>query len=370
MKNKNQNIVAERIAALEKVLLEKDLDMILICSSLEEFGFGFAVSGIRPIYHHYFFLMREKFLAADSHGKATKGEKIVKGYFVPSFLVERLGLKQKKRVITFGDKDITKDMRKFLTGAKRVGIIGPAPAVDFSRSRAELVFLDDQTWPILEKKSQEEIQKIREVSTILNNALQEAKSKIETGERMDKLAESLDKKILTEADDLAFPSLVESRQGNKHILYLLGNRAKIRNKDLLYLNVGAQKDGFFADAGRTFVVNNPGLEKIYKQFEKAYLTFIKALKPGMKLADLPELLQEYLQKSGLEKIKLRDSYIGHSIGFSIINLPFIGKELFPDERLKDETVWSMVVECSVDGQYFQVQDTILVGQKGNEILSR
>jgi hypothetical protein len=373
--NKNQNIVAKRLTALKKVLREKDLDMILICSSLQEFGFGFSVSGIKPIYYHYFFLSKQKLLDLPSpqtrKNKPKAGrEGITTGYFVPYFLVERLGLDKRPGVVTFDDKKIAKDMRKFLSGAERVGILGPAPAVHFSRSHADLVFLDDELWPILQEKSKEEINQIKETSYILADLLEEIKWAITPEERMDLLAEHLDKEILRKGDDVAFPSLVESRHGNKNILYLLGLKAKIKQKDLIYINIGAQKNGFFADAGRTYFVNNPVLEKKYRKFEQAFFTFVKALRPGQKLADLPGQFQKQLEKVGLKKIQLKDDYIGHSIGFSIINLPFISKNLFQGEKLQDRTTWSLVVECLVDGQHFQLQDTLLITERGGQILTR
>lgn len=371
MPKKIKKIVAKRLDMLGQVLEERGLDMILICSSLQEFGFGFSVTGVKPIYYHYFFLTRQHFLqkfgGLEKHGSP---EKIIHGYFVPYFLVERLGLEKENSLITFDDKRIAKDMRKFLTGIGRVGILGPAPAEHFSRSSADLVFLDDQLWPILMEKSPEEIKKLKDVSGILADLLEEISWAITPGERLDLLSEHLDKGILRRADDIAFPSLVESRHGEKNVLYLLGFKAKIKQKDLLYINIGAQKEGFFADAGRTYVINNPPLEKKYRLLERAFLNFASALKPGLKLSDLPELFKKHLRKMGLKKTSLKDDYIGHSIGFSIINLPFIGKNLFPTEKLRAGTTWSLVIECLVDGQHFQLQDTLLITDRGGQVLTR
>jgi Xaa-Pro aminopeptidase len=355
--NKNQNLQSERWRQIAAVMRQKKLEMVLICSSLQDFGFGFSLTGLKPIFYHYLFLDR-------------KTEKLNKGYFVPYFLVGRLGLENDPHVATFDDKNVPGDFARFLKKYKKVGIVGPAPAVHFSQTAAELVFLDDDLWPILNRKSGAEIKRIKETAKILKGALEMAGKMLKPGVRLDGIARFLDREILKSADALAFPSLVESRQGKKNALFLLGIKAKIRKKDLIYINIGAEHDGLFADAGRTYFINNQELQQSYLLLEKSFLQFVRELKPGLKLYKLPQMLKKIFQKSGLTGIKLNEKYIGHSVGFNIINMPYIGQQIFMKETLQADTTISFVIQAKVDGRRMQLQDTVWIGKKKNVILTR
>ncbi len=355
--NTKQTLQTERWQRIAGVMRQKKLEMVLICSSLQDFGFGFSLTGLKPIFYHYLFLDR-------------KTEKLNKGYFVPYFLVDRLGLENKPHVATFDDKNVPKEFAKFLKKYKKVGIIGPAPAVHFSLTAAELVFLDDDLWPILNRKSGAEIEDVKETSAILAAALDQAGKLLKPGSRMDEIAETLDRRILKSADALAFPTLMESRHGNKNILYLLGFKAKIRSKDIIYINVGAEHNGLFADAGRTYFLDNKKLEQTYRLFEKGFDQFVRDLKPGMRLCRLPDMLRAAFKKVGLERLEFNEKYIGHSVGFNIINMPYIGVDIFKEEVLQADTTISFVIQAKMTGQQLQLQDTVWIGEKKNQILTR
>ncbi len=355
--NKNQNIQAARWQKIAAVMQQKKLDIVLICASSQDFSFGFALTGLKPILYHYLFLDRPS-------------GRLQKGYFVPHFLVNRLGLSDKPHVKTFDEKKIPQEFARFLKKCRKVGIIGPAPAVHFSLTPAELVFLDDDLWTVLNKKSPAEIAAVKKVTGILAETLNKAARLIKPGLRMDQVAEQLDREILKKADALAFPTLVESFHGQKNILCLLGWKAKILAKDIVYVNVGAEHEGFFADIGRTFFVNNPLWQKKYALVEKAFKAFVKALKPAIELHILPGLLEFELRRAGLSKCHLDKKYLGHSIGFNILNLPYIGEEIFTEEKLQANTTLSLVAHLEMEGQNLQLQETVLIGEKSGEILSR
>lgn len=335
---------------------EKRLDIVLICATQQDFGFGYALSGLKPIMYHYLTLDK-------INGK------LIRGYFVPKFLVQRLGLSKKKNVVAFDDKKIPHQFGSFLKGHKRVGVLGPAPAVHFSEAHCEMVFLDDYLWPLLNKKDTAEIINIEATSKLLKDVLDKASRLIVPGTKLAEIADILDRELLKKADALAFPSFVESLSGKTPLVYLLGDSAFVKKNDLIFINVGAELDGYFADAGRSFAVNNPELKKKVRLVEKAFASFVRGLKPGMKLCDLPERLQEQLEKSGLKKVKLDKNYIGHSVGFNIINMPYIGESIFREETLSANTTISFFIDVEADGQKLITQDTVLVGAKKNKILT-
>jgi Xaa-Pro aminopeptidase len=355
--NKKINIQKERWEKIAGIMREKKLEVVLVCSSLQDFGLGFSLTGLKPIFYHYLFLDKA-------------GGKLRKGYFVPYFLVDRLGLENKPHVETFDDKKIPEDFARFLKKFRKVGILGPAPAIHFSLTGAELVFLDEEMWPILNRKSGAEIKAVAKVAGLLDKVLNRAGKLLKPGVRLDAVSEQLDREILKTADSLAFPTLAESRHGNKNLLYLLGVKAKIHSRDLIYINAGAEMNGVFADAGRSYFLNNEALKRDYARFEQAFDSFVAAIKPGMKLCELPLLLKKQLKEQGLAGLTFDEKYIGHSVGFNIINMPYIGREIFTSETVQADTTLSLVIQAKWKGQQFQLQDTVWIGEENNKILTR
>lgn len=356
MSQKQKTIEKNRWQKIADLMKEKRLDIVLICATQQDFGFGYALSGLKPIMYHYLTLDKV-------NGRLTRG------YFVPKFLVGRLGLSKKKNVVAFDDKKIPHQFEAFLRGNKRVGVLGPAPAVHFSKTNCEMIFLDDYLWPLLNIKDKEEIASIEATAKLLKLALEKAARLIVPGTKMAEIADILDRELLKKADALAFPSFVESLSGRTPLVYLLGDAAFVKKNDLVFINVGAELNGYFADAGRCFAVNNPELKKKVRLIEKAFASFVRGLKPGMKLCDLPGSLQKQLEKSGIKNVKLDKNYIGHSVGFNIINMPYIGESIFREELLAANTTLSFFIDVEVDGKKFISQDTVLVGTKKNRILT-
>lgn len=354
---KTKNIVDLRWAKIAQIMKSQKLDIVMVCASLQDFGFGYALSGLKPILYHY--------LTLD-----PKSGKVARGYFIPYFLADRLGLAGKSGVVTFDDKIVPKEFKKFLSGKKRVGIAGPAPAIHFSQSDSQLVFLDEVLWPLLNVKSPAEIAGVRATSAILKKVLLAATKMVKAGVKLESLAGDLDREVLKEADALAFPCLVESDHGGHQILSLLGVETKIRSEDAIYINIGAEHDGFYADVGRMYFLQNAELKKKYALLVKAFDRFIKRLRPGLLLCHLPALLQEDVKRARLPGAKLNDSYLGHSVGFNIINLPYIGRGIFTTEKLQAHTTISFFVEAKVDGALLKLQETVLIGERGNAILTK
>lgn len=367
--NQQEQMFARRGAELRRVMVERDLDIVMVCASEEDFAYAFALTGRRPILHHYFFVARRRVLQhlAGAAERDVIGwtdgasDDWVEGYFAPEFLLERLFLPANTLRIFCDENKMSRAMSGFLRGARRVGVLGPAPAVDFARSRAELVFLNDVLWPVLLGKSVEELEGIKNVGDLLEKVIHEIEPILKQGVRFTAVMEDLDRRILSEADALAFPSLLGRSESKKKWFSLWPGRAKIRHRDVLYINIGAQKDGFFADVGRTFVLHDAVLAQTWRDIEKVYLRWIKSLRPTDKLIDLQSSLETVFSEAGLNNVRLRAEGLGHAIGFGLIHLPYIQNKLFPDQHLGQNTSWSLILSCEVNGHRLQRQDMVFIG---------
>lgn len=347
--DKKTKISRRRI--LENLRKSKKLDMILVFGSLQEFGELQFFTGVKPLLYHYFFL--------------KEGRPWESGYYMPHFLVDEV--KKDKDVFTFDDQNIPMEMKKILRGKKRVGLIGGAPAFHFSESDVEIVFLNEEIWKEMVVKNSQEIKKIKSASEMAAKAVKLGGRMIKAGAALGKVAESLEKKVLSEGAGLAFPPIISDIIHQQNIFNWFSQEDKIAKKDAVMVNLGIEKDGFYADVARMFFVNQPELSKIYADLEKCYKQLVAEMKPGIVLGSLSDRMEKLLQKKNLRGFKLDKDYLGHLIGFEIIEHPFLMKNSL--EKLKSGMTVSLLIKMTRGKSELRIQNVVLIGEKGGEILS-
>ncbi|MCC7431934.1 aminopeptidase P family protein [Candidatus Peregrinibacteria bacterium] len=350
------NTNKERLLALQAKMDELKLDLVLVFSTVHDFAYGQFFCGFKPALYHYFFVRR------------VKQNKFEEGFFVPEFMLDLLEVSKKTELIAFNDQNIPLEMNSFLGKIKKIGLLGPAPVEHFSKSKADIVYLHNQIWPFLNQKTPEEIKKIALASEILDKNLEALGKEVKAGVKIDKLADENDRKLLAEADALAFPSIIVGNKGRRNFMNVLGIGNKIGKKDMVWINIGIEKDGFLADRGRMFFVGENELEKDYVRFRDIIGEFVKSLEAGMKTAQLADHLQRMLIKGGLIKYKLKEAYLGHNIGFSLFEEPLIGHGLFVDATLKNNMTISLNMEIEKGNDVLKIQEMAVISSRGGRLI--
>lgn len=345
-----------RVLALQAKMVELKLDLVMIFSTVHDFAYGQFFCGFKPALYHYFFVRR------------LKNGKFEEGFFVPEFMLDLLEIPKHTKIFGFHDQNIPDDMNKFIAGKKRIGLLGPAPVEHFSKSKADIVFLHNQIWPLLNEKTVPEIKKIAAASQILDENLEKLGRKIKAGLQIDQLADETDRQLLGEADALAFPSIIVGNFGKRNFMHVLGGGKKIGKKDAVWVNIGIEKDGFLADRGRMFFVGESALEKDYVRFRDIVGEFVESLEAGMKTAVLADHLQRMMIKGGLVKYKLKEAYLGHNIGFSLFEEPLIGHGLFVDATLKNNMTLSLNMEIVWGKFTLKIQEMALITSRGGKLI--
>ncbi len=340
-----------RLGVLEKLMKSRKLDMILVFGTLQKFGELQYFTGLRPTYYHYFFV--------------KPGKPLHSGYFAPYFLVREV--KNIRNLVTFDDLDIPAEMNKLLHGKKRVGLIGSAPAFHFSESEAEIVFLDDEIRIEMAVKNSLEITKIRSVSNMLAAIVKAVSRKVKCGVAISKIAEAMEKMVGDKGAGLAFPPIVHNTKHHPNMFNWLSPTEKVLARDAVRINLGIEKDGFYADVARMVFVNEAGLAKLYAVLEKCYGQFVAGLRPGMVIGDLAGRIEKLLSKHQMQGYKLDKSYLGHLIGFEIIEHPFLLSN--SPEKLRNGMTISLLVRLKKGRSELFIQNVVLIGARSGEILS-
>lgn len=171
--------------------------------------------------------------------------------------------------------------------------------------------------------SEKEIAKIREASRIVAKAHEEIGKSLRAG-MTTKDIDDITERVFRENG--ANPSCKGYPKGYKNpfpaascisvndevIHGIPGNRV-IKDGDLVCVDLVADKDGYFGDATRCYVVGE-GSEVAHRLIEVAKESFyegIKYAKPGNRVSDISHAIQEYVEKNGFSVVR---EYQGHGIG--------------------------------------------------------
>ena len=163
---------------------------------------------------------------------------------------------------------------------------------------------------------------------------------------------------------------------------------KLKNGDIINIDVTVILDGWYGDTSRTFMVGDctPLARNLIETTEKAMFVGIDAIKIGGHISDIGRAIQKYIDKTHYSIVR---DYGGHGIGNFFHGEPFVahydtdelGTEIVPGmfftvepminvgkykcKVLKDD--WTVVtVDKSLSAQF---EHTIAVTKDGIEILT-
>jgi methionyl aminopeptidase len=100
---------------------------------------------------------------------------------------------------------------------------------------------------------------------------------------------------------------------NEQVVHGIPSPEGLVEGDIVSLDIGLIKDGFYADMARTVAVGKVDEEsrRLIEVAEKALTVGIEMLRPGNRLGDVESTIQEYIE--GQDFSVVRD-YTGHGIG--------------------------------------------------------
>jgi Xaa-Pro dipeptidase len=151
----------------------------------------------------------------------------------------------------------------------------------------------------------------------------------------------------------------------------------VRNGDLVFIDIGAMWNGYFADIGRTTIVGKPSRrqKEVYTAVYEGLMAGIAVMRPGNTNLDVANAIVAKVAERGLDD-RLFSLFIGHGIGVGANEPPYIG------ETLPGATVYDLkpnmvfAVEPLVwvpdvpGGGGVRIEDMVLVTDGDARILSR
>jgi methionyl aminopeptidase len=176
---------------------------------------------------------------------------------------------------------------------------------------------------------------------------------------------------------------------NHVVCHGIPNEKKLKNGDIINIDVTVVKDGFHGDTSKMYFVGEPSVmaKRLVQVTHDAMLMGIEMVRPGTRLGDIGHAIQQFAEGHGFSVVR---EYCGHGIGRvyhedpQVLHYgsPGIGLELKAGMTFTIEPMinagkrhvktlpdgWTVVTkDHSLSAQW---EHTILVTPTGHEILTR
>ena len=99
-------------------------------------------------------------------------------------------------------------------------------------------------------------------------------------------------------------------------------KKKIKKGDIVKIDIGVVKNGYFADACYTFAVSpiSQNAARLLSVTKESLNKAVKLLYPGARVGDIGAVIQEYVEKNGFSVVR---DFTGHGVGFAVHEHPGI-----------------------------------------------
>jgi methionyl aminopeptidase len=110
---------------------------------------------------------------------------------------------------------------------------------------------------------------------------------------------------------------------NNEVVHGIPSKKKIIKKgDIIKIDIGVVKSGYFADACRTFTIKSVSkiADKLISVTRESLKMGIDTLYPGNRLGDTGSVIERYVEACGFSIVR---DYTGHGVGFAVHELPSV-----------------------------------------------
>ncbi len=247
---------------------------------------------------------------------------------------------------------------------------------------------------MIELKSPSQLDMMREAGRIVGEVLEMLREAVRPGMTTAELDEMARLKILEGGGKAAFkgyrgfPGNI-CTSVNEEVVHGIPSRRRLKEGDIVGLDVGAVFEGYFSDAAITVAVGSISSEAadLVAVTQKALMNGISHARPGNHLSDISHAVQQTVESNGYSVVR---DFVGHGIGTELHEPPQIpnyGKPGFGPllkegmvlaiepmvnqgeaavEILEDE--WTAVTKDRKLSAHFE--HTVAVTESGPEILTQ
>lgn len=248
---------------------------------------------------------------------------------------------------------------------------------------------------MIKLKSEQEIEVIRENCWILTEIINQLQFKIKEGVStgfLNSVAEKLMGKHKVKPafkGYRGFPASICTSINEEVVHGIPQDERMLRDGDLLSIDLGISRKGFFADLARSFPVGRLSKKaaRISSITQTALEEGIRACKPGNRVSDISHAIGSYVESVGYYVVK---QFVGHGIGRDLHEDPQVPNygpssegallrsgmilalepmvKQSPEEVKTLDDGWTVVTPDGTVSAHFE--DMVLIENGGQEVLTR
>ncbi|MEO0831376.1 MAG: Xaa-Pro peptidase family protein, partial [Pseudomonadota bacterium] len=178
---------------------------------------------------------------------------------------------------------------------------------------------------VREIKSEAEVAKLRNICEIGGRAFDQVPQFAQPGTSLEAVFRAFQVACLQQgADWVSYLAGAAGPSGYSDVISPAGTRP-IANGDILMLDTGAVRDGYFCDFDRNYAIGKPSAEttRAHEALWRATEDALAAIRPGMRACDVHQLLCQSLVRHGAEPGVGR---LGHGLGVSLTEWPSLSAD--------------------------------------------
>ena len=177
------------------------------------------------------------------------------------------------------------------------------------------------------RKTPEEIEAMAASGAILARGLQMLRAKARPGVTTGDLDAAAERFIRSQGAEPAFkgyrgfPGSI-CASPNSMVVHGIPGPYKLQRGDIISIDVGVIKDGWVADAARTFPVGpvTPIASKLLDVTKQSLFDAVEQCAPGKRLGDVSHAVQTHVEAHGFAVVR---AFVGHGIGRALHEEPQI-----------------------------------------------
>jgi methionyl aminopeptidase len=212
---------------------------------------------------------------------------------------------------------------------------------------------------VIVKKSPAEIDAMAAAGDILVRCMELLAGKIRPGITTLELDQAAERFIRSQGATPAFkgyrgfPGSI-CASPNHMVVHGIPGKFKLGTGDILSVDIGVVKDGWVADAARTFPVGpvSPVAEKLLEVTRESLFKAAEQCVPGNRLGDVGHAVQQHVEENGFSVVR---SLVGHGIGRNMHEDPQIPNYGPPGKRELLEEGMVLAVEPMTTAGRHQVR---------------
>lgn len=263
---------------------------------------------------------------------------------------------------------------------RRIGVpMGPEtilrmPLNDYAKLRERLsdeIFVDATNLlrALRMVKSEAEIVKIADICTIVSDGFDAIAQNVHVGDRLEDVITRFRIKLLERGADEVPYLIGAAAPGGYDDVIAPPSGARLEPGDLLMMDTGATRDGYFADFDRNFAIGSAdaATHGAYATLFAATDAGLRAARPGATCADLFHVMQGVIAENGYASGNV--GRLGHGVGMQLTEWPSI--------TACDQTVLESGMVLALEpslligpGRGMVHEENIVIRAGGAEVISR